>query len=96
MVGKKNHGSWKNRFLMFCVLSQNQLSSEKLFLFTLQLAVVHTALYVHDEFCFELGLNKVILIKSVHIVQGTILGHSKTPNVAYCFKTHITFDNIKS
>ncbi len=32
----------------FCVLSQNQLSSDKLFLFTLQLAVVHTAPYVHN------------------------------------------------
>ncbi len=31
-----------------CVLSQNQLSSDKLFLFTLQLAVVHTAPYVHN------------------------------------------------
>ncbi len=31
-----------------CVLSQNQLSSDKLFLFTLQLAVVHTAQYVHN------------------------------------------------
>ncbi len=31
-----------------CILSQNQLSSDKLFLFTLQLAVVHTAPYVHN------------------------------------------------
>ncbi len=31
-----------------CVLSQNQLSSDKLFLFTSQLAVVHTAPYVHN------------------------------------------------
>ncbi len=31
----------------FCVLSQNQLSSDKLFLFTLQLEVV-TALYFHN------------------------------------------------
>ncbi len=31
-----------------CILSQNQLNSDKLFLFTLQLAVVHTAPYVHN------------------------------------------------
>ncbi len=31
-----------------CVLSQNQLSSDKFFLFTLQLALVHTAPYVYN------------------------------------------------
>ncbi len=32
----------------FCVLLQNQLSSDKHFLFSLQLAVVHRALYIHN------------------------------------------------
>ncbi len=42
-------------------LLQNLLSSDKLFLFTLQLAVVHTAPYVHNgvvEFYFDLGLKQ--------------------------------------
>ncbi len=37
---------------------------------------------VHNEFCFELGLNKVIVIQSV-LVQDTVLGLSKMLNVAY-------------
>ncbi len=55
-----------------CVLSQNQLSLDKLFLFTLQLAVIHTArMFTMErfiEFYFELGLNKVIqsVLRSRH------------------------------
>ncbi len=53
---------------IFCALSQNQLSLDKLFLFTLQLAVVTACMFTMErfiEFCFELRLNKV--------VQGTVL-----------------------
>ncbi len=82
----KIRGEWKkfgvggkNIFQMFCVpsqnfcvLSQNQLSLDKLFLFTLQLAVIHTArMFTMErfiEFYFELGLNKVIqsVLRSRH------------------------------
>ncbi len=53
-----------------CVLSQNQLSSDKLFLFTSQLAVVTACMFTMErfiEFCFELGLKyKEIQVSSWH------------------------------
>ncbi len=51
----------------FCVLLQRYLSSDKLFLFTLQLAVVTAHILTMEriiEFCFILGLNKVIVYTS--------------------------------
>ncbi len=65
-----------------CVLSQNQLSSDKLFLFTLQLAVVTACMFTMErfiEFCFELVLKH----KEIQLVHGMVLGHYKTLNVAY-------------
>lgn len=41
LKGKKSRLEENNIFLMFCVLSQNQLSSDKHFLIIIQLAVVH-------------------------------------------------------
>ncbi len=50
----------KNIFEMFCVLLQNQLSSDKLFLFTLQLAwFIQLCMFTVERFIkfyFELGL----------------------------------------
>ncbi len=46
-----------------CVLSQNQLSSDILYMFTLQLAVVTARMFIMEqfiEFYLEIGLNKVI------------------------------------
>ncbi len=57
--GGKNLGWEENIFL-----SQNQLSSDNLFLFTLQLAVITARMFTMEwfiQFCFELGLNKVIV-----------------------------------
>ncbi len=63
-----------------CVLSQNQLSSDKLFLFTLQLAVVTARIFTMErfvEFYFELG-PKYKAIQSVLSTMhgfGTFLPH---------------------
>ncbi len=58
-------------------------SSDKLVLFTLQLAVVHIAPYVHNgavhSFILNLDSNKEI---RQCLDQGMVLGHSKTLNVA--------------
>ncbi len=71
MVEKNQGGRTYIYFFMFCILSQNffilpqnQLSSDKLFLFTLQLAVVTAHMFTMErfiEFYFELGLYKVIV-----------------------------------
>ncbi len=72
------------RSLANCVLSQNQLSSDKLFLFTLQLAVVMARMFTMErfiEFYFELGLNKVI-----QSVLSSRLVHRSVEQVGYIMK----------
>ncbi len=46
------------------------------------------------DFYFELGL-KYKEIQSVCSIQGIVLGHSKTLNMAKCFKTVTLEDQIR-
>ncbi len=71
IVVGKIWGAWEEKYFSnvlrslkkLCILSQNQLSSDILYMFTLQLAVVTARMFIMErfiEFYFEIGLNKVI------------------------------------
>ncbi len=99
--GEKNLG-WEERIFFKCfafsrkdiyVLSQNQLSSDKLFLFTLQLAVVTASMFTMERFIgfyFELGLKVIQSVLSSRHGFWDILKRLKSAWTGCCCRLYFS------